>query len=98
MIINLALVLETIQQKIQAENMRPLLHMIYNMLNLCLCLYSLVKMVYGFAVQVEQGDQISDIELEQCIRRNFSGLDDLDPVKIFSRQFPRLKDCLKVMK
>ena len=55
-------------------------------------------MVYGFAVQVEQGDQISDIELEQCIRRNFSGLDDLDPVKIFSRQFPRLKDCLKVMK
>ncbi|CAB3995217.1 Hypothetical predicted protein, partial [Paramuricea clavata] len=57
--------------------------------------YSLVKMVYGFAVQVEQGDQISDIELEQSIRRNFSGLDDLDPVKIFSRQFPRLKDCLK---
>ncbi|CAB4010103.1 plexin-A4, partial, partial [Paramuricea clavata] len=57
--------------------------------------YSLVKMVYGFAVQAEQGDQISDIELEQSIRRNFSGLDDLDPVKIFSRQFPRLKDCLK---
>jgi hypothetical protein len=55
-------------------------------------------MVYGYAVQAEQGDQISDIELEQSIRRNFSGLDDLDPVKIFSRQFPRLKDCLKVMK
>jgi hypothetical protein len=55
-------------------------------------------MVYGFAVQAEPGDQISDIELEQSIRRNFSGLDDLDPVKIFSRHFPRLRDCLKVIK
>ena len=55
-------------------------------------------MVYGFAVQAEQGDQISEIELEQSIRRNFSGLDDLDPVKIFSRQFPRLKHCVKVIR
>jgi hypothetical protein len=56
-------------------------------------------MVYGFAVQPEQGDQLpSDIELEQSIRRNFSGLDDLDPVKIFSRQFPRLKHYVKVIK
>ncbi len=53
-------------------------------------------MVYGFAVQAEQGDQISEIELEQSIRRNFSGLDDLDPVKIFGRQFPRLKHYVKV--
>ena len=54
-------------------------------------------MVYGFAVQAEQGDQVSEIELEQSIRRNFSGLDDLDPVKIFSRQFLRLKQYVKVI-
>jgi hypothetical protein len=53
-------------------------------------------MVYGFAVQTEQ--LLSEIELEQSIRRNFSGLDDLDPVKIFSRHFPRLKHYVKVIK
>ena len=55
-------------------------------------------MVYGFAEQAELGDPVSDIELEQSIRRNFSGLDDLDPMKIFSRHFPRLKPCVKVTK
>lgn len=58
--------------------------------------YSLVKMVYGFAVQAE-GDQLGSIELELCIRRNFSGLDDLNPVKIFSKHFPQLKRCVKVI-
>ena len=53
-------------------------------------------MVYGFAEQTEEGDQISEIELEQSIRRNFSGLDDLDPVKIFARQFEKLKRFVKV--
>ena len=53
-------------------------------------------MVYGFAEEAESGDLVSDIELEQCIRRNFSGLDDLDPMKIFSREFKRLKGCIKV--
>ena len=48
-------------------------------------------MVYGFAKQAKPGDQISDTELEQSIRRNFSGLDDVDPVEIFSQEFPRLK-------
>ncbi len=67
-----------------------------NMLNLCFP-NSLVKMVYGFAVQAKQGDQISDIELEQSIRRNFSGLDDIDPVMIFSGQFPKLEHCVKVI-
>jgi hypothetical protein len=56
-------------------------------------------MVYGFAVQKEQGEQLlSDVEMEQSIRRNFSGLDDLDPVKIFSGQFLRLKHYVKVRK
>ena len=53
-------------------------------------------MVYGFAEQAESGTLVSDIELEQCIRRNFSGLDDLDPMKIFSREYKRLKGCIKV--
>ncbi|XP_028416584.1 E3 ubiquitin-protein ligase rnf213-alpha-like [Dendronephthya gigantea] len=59
--------------------------------------YSLVKMVFGFAVQKEeQGDQISVIELEKSIRRNFSGLDDIDPVKTFCEKelFPRLKETV----
>ena len=43
-------------------------------------------MVNGFAAK--QGGEIGEIELEQSIRRNFSGLDDLDPVLIFSQEFP----------
>ncbi|CAB4035138.1 Hypothetical predicted protein, partial [Paramuricea clavata] len=60
--------------------------------------YSLVKMVYGFAVQAErQGDQLKETELEKSIRRNFSGLDDLDPMKIFCQQlqFQKLKRYVK---
>jgi predicted component of type VI protein secretion system len=49
-------------------------------------------MVYGFAVRAE----IRERELEQSITRNFSGLDDLNPMEIFSRQFPRLKHFVKV--
>ena len=60
------------------------------------CAYSLVKMVHGFAKKAERGDHISEIELEHSIRRNFSGLDDLDAVKIFSREFPKLKRKVKV--
>jgi hypothetical protein len=55
-------------------------------------------MVYGFAVQAKRGDQVGDIELEQSIRRNFSGLDDVDPVEIFSREFPRLERKVEVNK
>ena len=53
-------------------------------------------MVHGFAREAERGEQISELDLEQSIRRNFSGLDDLDPIKIFSRQFRRLKPRVKV--
>ena len=57
--------------------------------------FSLVKMVYGFAA--ESDDQyINSVELEQAIRRNFSGLDDLNPMKIFSRHLSRLRHCSKV--
>jgi hypothetical protein len=41
-------------------------------------------MVNGFTAK--QGGEIGEIELEQSIRRNFSGLDDLDPVQIFSQE------------
>ena len=58
---------------------------------------SLVKMVYGRALRAQPGGHITYRELEKPIRRNFSGLDDLDPVKIFSEQFPVLKDCVKVI-
>ena len=50
-------------------------------------------MVSGFA---KHGDQIIVKELERCIRRNFSGLDDLDPLRIFSQQFQDLKEYVKV--
>ena len=61
---------------------------------------SLVKMVYGFAKPDAKPDDpiIRDVELAQSIRRNFSGLDDLDPVKIFSRHFSGLKRSVKVTK
>ena len=61
--------------------------------------YSLVKMVYGFAVNAEQDNPvIRDLDLEQSIRRNFSGLDDLDPMEIFTTQFPSLGHSVKVTK
>ena len=54
-------------------------------------------MVYGFAVQAEaDGPAIKNLELEQSIRRNFSGLDDLDPMEIFCRQFSKLEHSVEV--
>ena len=53
-------------------------------------------MVNGSARVTNGGAWISDTKLEQCIRRNFSGLDDVNPVEIFSRHFRRLKH-IKVM-
>ena len=56
--------------------------------------FSLVKMVYDFAA--ESDDQyINSVELEQAIRRNFSGLDDLNPMNIFSRHLSLLRHCSK---
>ena len=56
-------------------------------------------MVYGFAVNAEPDNPvIRDLELEQSIRRNFSGLDDLDPMEIFTGQFPSLGHSVKVTK
>ena len=55
-------------------------------------------MVYGFAVQTEaDGPAIKHLELEQSIRRNFSGLDDLDPMEIFCRQFSELEYSVEVI-
>ena len=54
-------------------------------------------MVYGFAVQAEaDGPAIKNLELEQSVRRNFSGLDDLDPMEIFCRQFSELEHSVEV--
>ena len=50
-------------------------------------------MVYRFA---KQDGEISDEALEKSIRRNFNGLDDLDPLEIFGQQFKRLNRHVKV--
>ena len=65
---------------------------------ICTCILffsSLVKMVYGFADKSDD-KYISNVELEQAIKRNFSGLDDLNPMNIFSRHLPQLKPYFKV--
>lgn len=65
---------------------------------LCLLvLYSLVKIVYGFASEAND-EQINTLGLELAIRRNFSGLDDFNPLKIFAKDqyFPLLKDYVQV--
>lgn len=54
------------------------------------CMYlsftsSLVKMVYKIAE--EHGREPRWPEIEHAIRRNFGGLDEIDPVKIFKKQF-----------
>ncbi|XP_068694638.1 E3 ubiquitin-protein ligase rnf213-alpha-like [Montipora foliosa] len=49
--------------------------------------YSLVKMVYKMAEDLGQEPGWKDIE--HAIRRNFGGLDEIDPVKIFKKQFPQ---------
>ncbi|XP_046861644.1 E3 ubiquitin-protein ligase rnf213-alpha-like [Xenia sp. Carnegie-2017] len=53
--------------------------------------YSLVKMVNESAKVTKKSARIDDTELKHCILRNFSGLDDVDPVEIFSRQFRGLE-------
>ena len=48
--------------------------------------FSLVKMVYKTAE--EHGREPRWPEIEQAIRRNFGGLDEIDPVKIFKEHVP----------
>ena len=43
-------------------------------------------MVYKMAE--EHGREPRWSEIEHAIRRNFGGLDEVDPVKIFKKQFP----------
>ena len=45
--------------------------------------YSLVKMVYGFAKR--SGERPTWLQLEHAIRRNFGGLDNVEPVEVFSK-------------
>ncbi|XP_068694646.1 E3 ubiquitin-protein ligase rnf213-alpha-like isoform X2 [Montipora foliosa] len=49
--------------------------------------YSLVKMVYKMAEDL--GHEPGWKDIEHAIRRNFGGLDEIDPVKIFKKQFPQ---------
>ena len=48
--------------------------------------FSLVKMVYKIAKEHRREPRWP--EIEQAIRRNFGGLDEIDPVKIFRKYFP----------
>lgn len=48
--------------------------------------FSLVKMVYAFAAQSR--DHPSPNQLTAAIRRNFGGLDSIDPVDVFREQLP----------
>ena len=60
-------------------------------MNVCLSLSSLIKMVYSIAA--EQKREPRWRELEHAIRRNFGGLDldpDKDPVRIFQQNFARV--------
>ena len=52
-------------------------------------------MVYGFADKLDD-KCINNMELEQAIKRNFSGLDDLNPMEIFSCHLPQLKPYFEV--
>ncbi|XP_046860850.1 E3 ubiquitin-protein ligase rnf213-alpha-like [Xenia sp. Carnegie-2017] len=56
--------------------------------------YSLIKMVNESAIVNTEGVQIDHTELKHCILRNFSGLDDVDPVKIFSCHFRELENLM----
>lgn len=59
-------------------------------------------MVSGFVAETEYNHSHDDpaalekLQLEQAIKRNFSGLDDLNPIELFSGAIPVLKPCLKV--
>ena len=57
-----------------------------NRLSDLLICFSLVKMVYAFAAQSKQ--KPSQRQLIAAIRRNFGGLDTVDPVKSFRRLLP----------
>ena len=48
---------------------------------------SLVKMVYKIAEELDREPAWKDIE--RAIRRSFGGLEDIDPVKFFGKQFPQ---------
>ena len=54
-------------------------------------------MVHGFASETNN-EQINSLGLEQAIRRNFSGLDDFNPLEIFANNefFPSLKNYVQV--
>ena len=54
-------------------------------LNKLFLLLSLVKMVYKMAE--EHRREPSWPEVEHAIRRNFGGLDEIDPVKVFRKYF-----------
>ena len=56
-------------------------------MNVLFLLLSLVKMVYKMAEQHRR--EPSWAEVEHAIRRNFGGLDEIDPVKVFRRHFRR---------
>lgn len=51
-------------------------------------------MVNESAIVNTEGVQIDHTELKHCILRNFSGLDDVDPVKIFSCHFRELENLM----
>ena len=50
---------------------------------------SLVKMVYKIAEELDREPAWKDIE--RAIRRSFGGLEDIDPVKFFGKQFPQAR-------
>ncbi|KAK2555497.1 E3 ubiquitin-protein ligase rnf213-alpha [Acropora cervicornis] len=55
--------------------------------------YSLVKMVYKIAEELDREPAWK--EIERAIRRSFGGLDDIDPVKFFGKQFPQARRLMR---
>ena len=54
-------------------------------------------MVCAFAAE-EKNNRVGTLELEKAIKRNFSGLDDFDPMKFFCSSNDSLKNCIEVGK
>ena len=50
---------------------------------------SLVKMIYGFAAKSRQPPNWS--EMEHAIRRNFGGLDNVNPLQVFSSKIQNVE-------
>ncbi|XP_064635715.1 E3 ubiquitin-protein ligase RNF213-like isoform X3 [Lineus longissimus] len=50
--------------------------------------YSLVKMVYAFAEK--SGAALTWHQLEHAVRRNFGGIENVNPVKVFKNKFPNM--------